>query len=196
MSRTRRTSGIKSSLAGWLFADLSLVLMILFASVNFISTSSSCKSNEDRDPQCDNQGDASNTTSTLLATSTTSTLLDGGVGGFKPDPVEITLFNVSRMSSTKLQATIDSKLRENDSKLREKSGLSSAKEFGVVLIFGGSRGQSSSAGSRTANDVKNKLAPVSLPLWKGIRRTTYLRAYHDTSTDPDSVTLVLFPIVK
>lgn len=189
MSRTKRTSGIKSSLAGWLFADLSLVLMILFASVNFISTSSSCKSNEDRDRQCDNQGDASNTTSTLLETSTTSTLLDGGVGGFKPDPVEITLFNVSRMSSTKLQATIDSKLRE-------KSELGSAKEFGVVLIFGGSRGEIPSTGSRTANDVKNKLAPVSLPLWKGIRGTTYLRAYHDTSTEPDSVTLVLFPIVK
>lgn len=196
MSRTKRTSGIKSSLAGWLFADLSLVLMILFASVNFISTSSSCKSNEDRNRQCDNQGDASNTTSTLLETSTTSTLLDGGVGGFNPDPVEITLFNVSRMSSTKLQATIDLKLRENDLKLREKSGLGSAKEFGVVLIFGGSRGKIPSAGSRTANDVKNKLAPVSLPLWKGIRGTTYLRAYHDTSTEPDSVTLVLFPIVK
>lgn len=188
-SRARRTSGIKSSLAGWLFADLSIVLMILFASVNFISTSSSCKSDEDRGPQCDKQGDVSNTTSTLSETSTTSTLLDGGAGGVKPDPVEITLVNVSRMSSTKLQATIDSKLRR-------RPGLGSAREFGVVLIFGGSKGQDSSAGSRTASDVKNKLAPVSLPLWKGIRRTTYLRAYHDTSTEPDSVTLVLFPIVK
>lgn len=189
MSRTRRTSGIKSSLAGWLFADLSIMLMILFASVNFISTSGSCKSNEDRGPQCDKQGDVSSTTSTLSETSTTSTLLDGGVGGFKSDPVEITLVKVSRMSSTKLQATIDSKLRE-------RPDLGSAEEFGVVLIFGGSRGQNHSAGSRTANDVKNKLAPVSLPPWKKIRLTTYLGAYHDTSTDPDSVKLVLFPIVK
>lgn len=173
-----------ASLAGWLFADLSIVLMILFASTGLTSD----------DLRCDKQEKLSTNSLCNPPTSTTSTI-DPGNGGIRPKPIEVTISGVRKMSPATFQNQIEEKIKllsKSDSKLQAASNW----DFGVVLIYGGAKGRKDIGdGDRVAEDARNKLSPNVQNRWSKLSATAFFEPAHDKGIPYGSVKLKLFPII-
>ena len=177
-----------ASLAGWLFADLSIVLMILFASTGLSSNDVRCEKQDklSADSPCKK---------VPASTSTSTTIEPGPSPGIRPKPIEVTIDGVRNMSPATFQKAIERKIRllvKSDIKLREASEW----DFGVILIYGGAKGRKkSSDGDRIAEIAMKKITPDKQPQWKKVRETTFYEPGHDMSLPYGSVKLKLFPII-
>jgi hypothetical protein len=173
-----------ASLAGWLFADLSIILMILFASSGLTSD----------DLRCDKQEKLSGNSLCDPPKSTTSTI-DPGNGGIRPTPIEVTVNGVRDMSPATFQKQIEEKimlLAKSDSKLQEASNW----DFGVVLIYGGAQGRKDIGdGDRVAKEARNKLSPNVQNRWSKLSTNAFFEPAHDKGIPYGSVKLKLFPII-
>lgn len=173
-----------ASLAGWLFADLSIVLMILFASTGLTSD----------DLRCDKQEKQSANSLCNPPKSTTSTI-DPGNGGIRPKPIEITIDNIRDMSPATFQRQVDRKI-DLLAKSNFKLQAASTWDFGVVLIFGGSKGRKNIGdGDRVAKEALIKISPDLPNRWSKVRDTTFFEPVHDKDIPYGSVKLKLFPII-
>ena len=176
-----------ASLAGWLFADLSIVLMILFASTGLSS----------KDVRCEKQDklSANSPCKKVPASTTTSTTIKPGPG-IRPKPIEVTIDDIRDMSPATFQKAIERKIRlltKSDIKLKDASDW----DFGVVLIYGGARGRKDIGdGDRVAEEALTKISPNVQNRWSKVRATTFFEPAHDKGIPYGSVKLKLFPIIS
>ena len=190
-----------ASLAGWLFADLSIVLMILFASTGLSSNDVRCEKQDklSADSPC-KKAPASTSTSTTVepgptGITATSTTIELGPTGIRPKPIEVTIDGIRNISPAAFQDAIERKIRllvKSDIKLKDASEW----DFGVILIYGGTKGRKkSSDGDRIAEIAMKKISPDKQTQWKKVRETTFYEPGHDMSLPYGSVKLKLFPII-
>ena len=185
---TRKSSEKRSnaSLAGWLFADLSIVLMILFASTSLKSD----------DLRCENPS-TSVAKSPCKTTPTTSTIdPSDGKGGVRFQPIVVTINNVLALSPASFQQQIE---REIELLATSRSSLQAAStwDYGVILIYGGAKGRADVAdGDRIADEALKRIAPMSQNRWRKVRESTFFEPVHDKGVDYGSVKLKLFPIIS
>jgi hypothetical protein len=177
-----------SSLAGWLFADLSIVLMILFASTGLTSD----------DLRCDKDGETVSGADCKATPSSTSTTIEPGFGGVRFQPIIVTIDKVFSRSVASFQEKIQ---REIAIQAQTKPELSTASnwDYGVIIIRGGAKGRSDSRdGDRSAAIALQKISPSSKPTqnWTRIRQSTFFDSGHDSSVPYGSVKLKLFPIIS
>lgn len=193
----RRVTKSSASLAGWIFADLSLLLAIIFASTSIddttttSSTSSSTTTTVVKPSSTDNVDGAD---STIAPTTTTATTVscasdvsteDCGLSGVRPDPVVLLIENASRMRPSTFR-------NELTRAVLERTDLPSDPNFGVILIYGGSAGSSdNTVGDRFAAKIQTWLED-----WEHVNFTTYYQPGHDRSVSQGSVRLKLFPILS
>lgn len=175
-----------ASLAGWLFADLSIVLMILFASTGLTSD----------DLRCDKQEKLSVNSLCNPPTSTTSTIApDKGNGNVRPKPIVVFINNARSMSTSRFQLQIE---REIEKQSLADSELQNASEwdFGVIIIYGGGRKQNTREGVRVAQEIQKKISPDPQRSWKKVRLTTFYETGFTNEVAYGSVKLKLFPIIS
>ena len=170
MASSRKHGG-RIGRVGWLFADLSIILMILFAATAVRTTGTDCPPGTDEAEGCPT---TTTTTTTTIPTPTTTTTPGGG-GGVKPEPLKISLRDVNEMSASRLRETLDKQVQSTD--LGESV-------FGVIIIYGGSRGIDSSEGDGDK------------PAWSGVNPTTSFETGHDNQLPYGDVTLKLFPLIR
>ena len=175
-----------ASLAGWLFADLSIVLMILFASTGLMADDLRCD-------KIDNTSATSPCKKTPVSTSTIAP--DKGNGNVRPKPIVMIIGNARSMSTSSFQLRIE---REIQKQALADSSLLSASEwdFGVVLIYGGGRGNDTTSGVNVAKDVQRKFSADSKNRWKKVRVTTFYETGFTNELGYGSVKLKLFPIIS
>jgi len=179
-----------ASLAGWLFADLSIVLMILFASTGLTSDDLRCERQDklSADSPCKKPP---------VSTSTTSTIDPGiGNGGVRFQPIVVTVDRARSLSTASFQLEIEKKIlqqAESNNELRTAPSW----DYGVILIYGGAQGRKNSEdGDRTAEITLRKISPNKQDRWKKVRETTFYEPGHDKSVPYGSVKLKLFPIIS
>lgn len=172
--------------AGWLFADLSIILMIIFASTAIKADS----------PRCDEK-DLQGTT----CPSTTTTDVPPPPGGFRPDPLQFSIPGASKMSSASLFNALERRVQKaiTDSKSDGIKRLNDDVYFGVILIYGGTKGVANSVGDRNAIRAQNLLSPKDAKqdqLWARIRPFTYFTTGHQSDLDPGQLMFRLFPVIE
>ena len=91
-----------ASLAGWLFADLSIVLMILFASTGLTSDDLRCEKQDklSADSPCKKPPASTSTTSTI----------EPGSGGVRFQPIVVTVDGARSLSAASFQLEIEEKI--------------------------------------------------------------------------------------
>jgi len=173
-----------SSLAGWLFADLSIVLMILFASTGLKA----------EDLRCENQPTSSNNEVCSRPNSSTTTTIEPGAGGVRPKPIVVVINNVRARSEASFQSQLELEIA-NQATSNPELRTASDWDYGVILIFGGSKGGSLKDGDRIAKIAQRKIKPGDTTGWRKIRRDTFFKSLHETSLPLGSVKIELFPII-
>jgi hypothetical protein len=189
-----------ASLAGWLFADLSIVLMILFASTGLSSNDVRCEKQEklSADSPCKK----------VPASTSTSTTIEPSNGGIRPKPIEVTIDNIGdkdsaifrkqieNLNPASFQRQIEEKILQQAKSNTELRSASSW-DFGVILIYGGAEGRKkSSDGDEIAKIVLKKIAPDKQLQWRKVRDTTFYEPGHDMSLPYGFIKLKLFPIIS
>lgn len=184
-------------MAGWLFADLSLVLAIAF-----VATSSNdfvCRDKASGKPL---QVCEPPETTEVSATTTTAAISDSkGNGGVKPDPIEVIVRNGARLSPSSLRARLDEAITEkfrSDPKLSA-LGDPSVARFGVIIVRGGDRGSTADrVGTDNAERAKSKLEWPETGGdrgWNKALRTTYFDTGHNSMYPLGDLQFKLFPIL-
>ena len=173
-----------ASLAGWLFADLSIVLMILFASTGLTSDDLRCEkeNNSIAESPCKR-----------IPTSTISP--DKGNGNVRPKPIVMTIERARSMSAATFQRQIEREIQRQE---KTDASLKGASEwdFGVVIIYGAGRRLSTKDGVRVARDIQKKLSPDSKLRWKKVRMNTFYETGFTNEVSYGSVKMKLFPIIS
>lgn len=177
-----------ASLAGWLFADLSLVL-----AVAFISTTGNTFAEPSR-PADPTVAATTTTTTTTIDNGTSSTTTEPCIDGVsvRPDPVRIVLTDGSSLEVAALHARLDAEIEERKADDPDFSRLigSAQVTFGVVILYGGSSGQRNEVGDRAAEEAEQRLAT-----WSAILPTTYFETGHNSGAAPGSLTFKMFPVL-
>jgi hypothetical protein len=84
-------------------------------------------------------------------------------------------------------------LAKSDSNLQAASNW----DFGVVLIYGGTKGRKDIGdGDRVAKEARNKLSPNAQSRWSKLSANAFFEPVHDTGIPYGSVKLKLFPIIS
>lgn len=160
-----------AGMAGWLFADLALVLAFVFL-----------------DSNAKGQAGTNSVNSTTTTTATTTTVFNAS-NGVRPNPIVVQV-RVG-LSEEALINEIEGLLRP---KLRDQ-GLSPDQKFLVVLVSGGAKGlpdnQKTSHGTAQARLVLEKIEAK----WERIGATTYLKILSDGSVTDGFAELELFPVI-
>jgi hypothetical protein len=175
-----------ASLAGWLFADLSIILMLLFASSGLTSD----------DLRCDKQEKLSGNSLCEPPKSTTSTVApDKGNGGVRPKPIVVFVNDARSMNASQFQLQIEREIKKQslaDLELQDASGW----DFGVIIIYGGAREQNTREGVRVAREIQEKISPDPERRWTKVRLTTFYELGFTNEVAYGSVKLKLFPIIS
>ena len=173
-----------ASLAGWLFADLSIVLMILFASTGLTSDDLRCEkeNNSIAESPCKR-----------IPTSTISP--DKGNGNVRPKPIVMTIERARSMSAATFQRQIEREIQRQEKTDASLKGASDW-DFGVVIIYGAGRGLSTKDGVRVARDIQKKLSPDSKLRWRKVRMNTFYETGFTNEVSYGSVKMKLFPIIS
>jgi hypothetical protein len=158
-------------MAGWLFADLALVLAFVFLD-------SSAKGQA-----------GTNSVNSTTTTTTTSTTVINAPNGVRPNPIVIQV--PVGLSEEALIDEIEARLRP---KLRDQ-GLSPDQKFLMVIISGGAQGlpqeRIPSHGTAMAQLVWEKIKVR----WERISNTTYDKTLGDGGVPDGFAELELFPVV-
>lgn len=190
-SRNRRPSG---GLAGWLFADISLVLVVIFAATTNETAGSTMPT-----------GSTTTTTSTTTSTTTIATSLPtnpvtstttlcrylDSIGNclptdVVPEPVEVTLpVGAGEQGRMRLLALLDEEVAN-------RPDLGSNPKFGVVIAYGGSKGRADAG----IGDALSYVAEEHLRTWDRTLTVTYYQGGHHQRVSVGYVKFKLFPIVS
>ena len=168
--RRRRVSA--GGLAGWLFADLALVLAFVFLD-------SSTPGQAGNGPETSGGG---------KVTTTSTTVEDGtkGNGGARPKPYEIVIRVGKGASGIEIIASVEAALARTTASVEDEDVV-----YLVVIAHGGSKGASRSTGS----DLAARVADTLESDWKHVvKGTTYFQTGDDGDIPPGSVVLKLFPV--
>jgi hypothetical protein len=175
-----------ASLAGWLFADLSIILMIIFASIGLTSD----------DLRCDSEEKITKASLCNPPISTTSTVApDKGNGGVRPKPIVVFVRDARSMNASQFQLQIEREIKKQslaDLELQDASEW----DFGVIIIYGGAREQNTREGVRVAQEIQKKISPDPERRWKKVRLTTFYELGFTNEVAYGSVKLKLFPIIS
>jgi len=183
-SRSDRRSRVGR--AGWLFADLSIILMIIFASTAIQTDSPTCDEKNVQGTTCP---------------STSTTDVPPPPGGFRPDPLQFSIPGASKMSANLLFNALERLVNQAISESKDDAikRLNDDVYFGVILIYGGAKGVSSSIGDRNAERAQTQLSQKDSgqeQLWSRVRPFTYFTSGHDSSLEPGTVMFKLFPVIR
>lgn len=169
--RRRRVS--PGGLAGWLFADLALVLAFVFLD------SSTPGQAHGKDPS------KGKSTTTTIAATTTTTPGTKGNGGARPKPYDITISVSLEESASSLNQKVDAALKKKGADVEGASV-----QYLVVIANGGSRGGHRSTGS----DLAKKVCSLLESHWKHVvKGTTFFVTGDDSKVSIGDVNLQLFP---
>lgn len=176
MARPPDRGRSSSSRAGWLFADITLVLAVVFLAASVTRTAGS-------------ESEVGSSSTVAESTTTLPDLCTEG-GQVKPDPITIEVVGGAGMSAPRLIAALDRKVagvvdNEPDLALIARDKPLS---FGVIILYGGSRGQDTIIGSKAAQAAEDKLS-----VWSAILPTTYVETGHDSRIVPGNLSFKLFP---
>ena len=166
--RRRVTAG---GLAGWLFADLALVLAFVFLD-------SSTQGQAGGGPRPTTSGN-------VTTTSTTMPDAPKGNGGARPEPFTLTVSVMSGMNAATIISRVERQLDEVVPVGERDSAM-----YLVVIALGGSRGGSRDRGSALATEVCNKLENSWSHVIKG---TTFFQPGDDGDVPDGEIKLKLFP---
>lgn len=196
MPRVRRRS--TASLAGWLFADLSLVLAIAFLATS--SSDFTCK-----DPKTGkslHECPAPQTTNPAVTTTTLSVGETKGNGGVKPDPIEIVIYRGTSLSTESLRRKLDEAIVEQFRTHKDLAilGDPTMVRFGVIIVRGGNKGETNGrTGSDNALRAESKLEwpkdEKDGAGWDKTLRTTYFDTGHNSEFARGALQFKLFPIL-
>lgn len=169
--RSRASSG---SLAGWLFADLAIVLAIVFLQSS-ISTG--------QPPVVDPPPSTDDTATTTVA----EDLPPNSDSGVSIRPCEINNFPITNWSQLgNIVANLIERTNESGSTCQDVG------EFGVVLVFAGAK----DIGGIEAKKNARKLCEILLSEWRAVGpTTTYCEGYKRDDQDPNYFNLTLFPYI-
>jgi hypothetical protein len=172
---TRARSLGFAGMAGWLFADLALVLAFVFL-----------------DSTAQGQaGGASATSSTTTTTTTTTTApVITAPNGLRPEPIKITVR--AELSGEALIKEIETRLSP-ELTLQE---LPLNQKFLLVFISGGAKGlddsEQKSYGMAVADSVRGKIEGI----WDRIGLNAYFKQISDGGVEVGYVMLELFPVIE
>lgn len=163
---SRTNSG---SLAGWLFADLAIVLAIAFLQSSIGS------------------GDAQGDEGVAPTTTTTTAPLQDLETGVSIEPCEVKLLRVTNLSK-------DEDIKSNlISAISNQTQCSASDFYGVVLIFAGNADTDNDKAARARADA---LCESLFQTWGAIKRSsTYCQGYKNDSIASTLFDLTLFPYV-
>lgn len=183
---SRRPSA--GALAGWLFADLALVLAFVFLDSNTAGLAGSGSSGTDVPAPT-----STVVTTTTSSTTTTTTVVGptttiGGGGGARPEPYTVTVRADAKESVDTLIARLEEALAGTDAANEPEDGV-----YLVVIVHGGSRGVARSVGNRLSKWVADTLETNWSRVVEG---TTYFTTGDDNSVAPGAVVLSLFPATR
>jgi hypothetical protein len=167
-------------LVGWLFADVALVLMIVFSGSKIIVPSTITTT-------------TTTTTSTSSTTSTTSTLPPATTvpeGGVKLEAIETGAIAIGSEPGDGVASRLDERLTG----LLEAGTISEVPDkVGVVLVYGGARTDGN------VNKAKERACQVRDALlreWSRIDEgRVYFKCFHDLNIENGFVAFSLFPII-
>jgi len=167
--RSRSSSG---SLAGWLFADLAIVLAIAFlqSSIGFSDA-------------LDDDG----VLPEITTTTTTTAQSQYSETGVSIEPCEIKFLRVPNLNNNEeIKANVISKISEQ-------TNCSTEEFYGVVLIFAGNADTNDNEGARArAGDLCESLFET----WVAMKRlSTYCEGFKNDGIDSDYFNLTLFPYI-
>jgi len=135
-SRRRRSS---SALAGWVFADLALILSFIFLN-----------------------SDITGTAADVGSSSPTTVDVKRAKGGADPVPTNINVAFTAKTSRAELIRRVEKALSDKE------TVVESSRPFLVVIIYGGTRGGSNSQGDIAAERAKELLSGYWPRLVKGV----------------------------
>jgi hypothetical protein len=161
-------------LAGWLFADLALVLGFVFLDSTITRTSA-----KDQAPT------TTSTTTTTLVKSISGSEKESNSRGVRPVPMVVTF-------KAGVNPTASEVWNRIEKELSSEAKFSSETKFLVVIVHGGAKGRRSTVGDELAAAVINKIDAGWSHISSGL---TYFDKGHDNSIEPGFVRLKLFPIV-
>lgn len=161
------------SLAGWLFADLAIVLAIVFLSSSIGS---------------DDVLDDDVVSATTAATTTTTTAQPQSLGtGVSINPCQIKFLRITNPSNNE---NIKLKLI---SEIKNQTKCLASDFYGVVLIFAGNADTDNDEDARARADA---LCESLFQTWDAMNRSfTYCQGYKNDSIDSTYFDLTLFPYV-
>lgn len=174
----RRNIEFSGTLVGWLFADLALVLMIVFASTSVTASTTTTTS-------------SSTTSSTTTTTAEVTTTTGVEQGGVELQAIETEAIDIGDPVGSGVVEQLEQRLSEMSS-----SGSISMvpKQIGVILVY---------AGARTDGDVtraKQRACLVRDALlreWDRIQSgRVYFKCFHDLKLENGLVEFSLFPILE
>jgi hypothetical protein len=164
-------------LVGWLFADVALVLMIVFSGSKITVPTTT----------------TTTTTSTSSTTSTTSTLPPATSvpeGGVELEAIETGAVAIGSESGNDVASRLDERLTE----LLEAGAIAKVPDkVGVVLVYGGARTDGNvNRAKKRACQVRDAL----LREWSRIDEgRVYFKCFHDLNIENGFVAFSLFPII-
>lgn len=172
MRRSRTPIEMSGALVGWLFADVAIVLMIVFAGTRVVVSSST---------------PTTTTSSTISATAVSTTVPRGGV---ELEALETGAITIGLVPGDGVAARLEDRLN----KLEVDGVVAVAPEkVGVILIY---------AGARTDGDVvkaKERACLVREALLRNWARIdegrVYFKCFHDLNLENGFVKFSLFPII-
>jgi hypothetical protein len=168
---TRARSLGFAGMAGWLFADLALVLAFVFLD----STA---------------QGQAGGASATSSTTTTTTAPVITAPNGLRPEPIKITVR--ADLSGEALIKEIETRLSPE----LTLQGLPLNQKFLLVFISGGAKGlddsEQKSYGMAVADSVRGKIEGI----WSRIGSNAYFKKISDGGVEVGYVMLELFPVIE
>jgi len=173
---SRRRTDTSGALVGWLFADIALVLMIVFASTSVTASTTTTTTTT-----------TTSTTTTVAKITTTTGFEQGGV---ELEALEPPAVAIGEPAGTGVVARLEERLADLKS-----SGVISAvpKQIGVILIYAGARtdGNVTNAKKRSC-EVRDAL----LREWNRIEPgRVYFKCFHDLNLENGFVEFSLFPVL-
>ena len=182
MRGSRRRYEMPGGLVGWLFADVALVLMIVFSGSKIIVPTTTTTTTS-----------SSSSSSSSSSTSTTSTLPPATSvpeGGVELEAIETGAMEIGTDPGDGVASRLDERLAE----LLEAGAISEVPDkVGVVLVYGGARTDGN------VNRAKERACQVRDALLREWGRVdegrVYFKCFHDLNVENGFVAFSLFPIV-
>lgn len=175
MRSNRRRTEISGALVGWLFADIAIVLMVVFAGTRVVLPGSTTTTSS-----------STSTTSTTVAIPSTSV----SPGGVRLEALEIGAVSIGSVTGSGVASRLEQRLAA-----LETSGALTAvpEKIGVILVYAGAATDGNVA---RAKERACLVRDALLREWSRIEEgRVYFKCFHDLNLENGFVKFSLFPII-